>query len=66
MRDQFVVHIGEHVADFVVLALHRLVEHEILFSKVGKVLLHCLEFSLPIFCVGNAIVPGADSSIGED
>jgi hypothetical protein len=57
VRDQFVVHIGEHIADFIVPSSHRLVELEILFSKVGKVLLHRLELSLPMLNVGGATSP---------
>ena len=65
MRDQFVVHIGEHIANFVVPSLHCPVKLEVLFSKVGKVLLHSLELRLPAFCVGGAMAPSADLRVLE-
>ena len=51
------------LADFVVPSLHRLVEPEVLFSKVRKVLLHRLEFRFQVLGVGDAITPGADSRV---
>jgi hypothetical protein len=55
--------LSEHIADFVVPSLHRLVEPEVLFSKVRKVLLHRLEFRFQVLGVGDAIAPGADSRV---
>jgi hypothetical protein len=55
--------LGEHIADFVVPSLHRLVEPEVLFSKVRKVLLHRLEFRFQVLGVGDAIAPGANSRV---
>ena len=51
------------LADFVVPSLHRLVEPEVLFSKVRKVLLHRLEFRFQVLGVDDAITPGADSRV---
>jgi hypothetical protein len=65
MRNQNVVHIGEHIADVIVPSLHCLVEFEILFSKARKVLLHRLELSLPMLSVGGPTAPVADVGVLE-